>query len=103
MYFANVAVVRFAAGRSGFDLPPVQSLSPSAWRASNHHVTPAFANAATLCASSSLDGPLLVPNCTISNGAALLRYFEISAHTSRICSTLSQPEDQAIRKRAIVF
>jgi hypothetical protein len=56
--------------------------------ASNHHVAPASANAATLFVSPSRDRPVVVPNCTMSNGAALLRYFEMRAHTSRIWSTV---------------
>src|SRR6202035_1493964 len=47
--------------------------------ASSHHVAPASANAATLCASSSRDLPAVVPNCMMSNGAALLRFFAINA------------------------
>ena len=54
--------------------------------ASNHHVAPASANAATLRASSSRERPVVVPNCIMSNGAALLLYFAINARTSRSCS-----------------
>ena len=56
--------------------------------ASIHQVAPASANAAILRPSSLCDLPAVVPNLTMSNSVALLRFFSMNALTSFICSTV---------------